>query len=79
MTGPVMHTFDETQFCTRCGKARQIIADCHIPCVAPDNLIAISHIIAQRRADAIVVKAMAVCNRPSSLRIDDWRWLLGQE
>lgn len=72
------HTFDKTQFCTRCGKARQLTVDCHIPCTAPGNLIAISHIIAQRRADTIMAKAMAACRQQPNMHIDDWRWLLGQ-
>lgn len=47
------HAIDgQTQFCTRCGAGRTHIVDRRLVCLSADtpNVIAISHIIAERRA-----------------------------
>lgn len=53
------HSWDgATNYCVRCGRAREWIENSleRNGCNPPDNLIAISHIIARRRADELILR-----------------------
>lgn len=45
------HTFDVfSDYCTRCGSSREIVVDHHMECCSHnENVVAISHIIADAR------------------------------
>ncbi len=50
------HDFDENGFCTKCGcSALQAIGK-DLECKTADNLLPISHIIAERRLAALIKK-----------------------
>lgn len=38
-----------TEYCTRCGKSAEMIVDYRFECHGGANIVAISHIIAQRK------------------------------
>jgi hypothetical protein len=46
------HEFDATEFCVKCGAAREQVVDRELPC--NDAVLAISHIIAARRMRELV-------------------------
>lgn len=50
------HVFDsETQFCISCGIARETAVDMQVSCLeVKNNVVAVSHLIARRRNDAVV-------------------------
>jgi len=53
------HSWDgTTDYCTKCGRAREWVENSleRNRCDPPDNLIAISHIIARRRADGLILR-----------------------
>lgn len=55
------HDWDfHSDFCTRCGAARRDVVDgVREQCAGAENVVAVSHLIAAKRFDAIVRKVMA--------------------
>lgn len=53
------HSFDtETEYCTRCGVAREVAVDLDSVCTDSQNVIAVSHIIASVRNAQVVRRVM---------------------
>ncbi len=49
------HVFDlESQFCISCGIARETAVNTQVSCLEAKNVMAISHLIARRRNNAVV-------------------------
>lgn len=50
-----MHEFDDwSEFCVRCGQARQEIVDKELECFGGGNLLAMTHLRCRQRQEELV-------------------------